>query len=52
MPTLDELYTTFGKLTIQSEILQSQIMQVKKAIADAINAQNASSSSDTIQPEE
>jgi hypothetical protein len=41
MPPLNELYKAYGQMTMQMEILQSQITQVKKQIVDAINAQNA-----------
>jgi hypothetical protein len=38
---LDTLYKIYGQLMINNEILQSQINQVKKQIADALNAQPA-----------
>lgn len=37
---LKELYTQYGELMVQFELLQSQISQVKKKIADALNDAN------------
>jgi hypothetical protein len=34
---LKELYAQYGQLQIQAEIIQSQTMQVKKAIAEELN---------------
>lgn len=34
---LKELYTAYGELVIQAEIVQGRIMEVKKKIAEALN---------------
>ena len=34
---LKNLYETYGKLMIQAEIIQNQIMEVKKMIAEEMN---------------
>jgi len=34
---LKELHEEYGKLMIQSEILQGRVMEVKRAIAEAMN---------------
>jgi hypothetical protein len=33
----EDLYTTYGKLMIQAEIIQNQINETKKQIAELIN---------------
>jgi hypothetical protein len=38
---LDGLYSDYGKLVIQAEILNAQIMQLKQKIAEELNKQRS-----------
>ena len=35
--TLEQLYQRYGQLAIQAEILQNQLMEVKRQIAEKMN---------------
>lgn len=39
--SIDELYTKYGTLTLQSKIMQAQITQIEQQLLDFINKQSA-----------
>ena len=38
--TIEQLHQQYGKLMIQLEIIQNQVLEVKKQIAEEMNNQN------------